>query len=88
MSDFEKFKEELPRKEKFSSSLTNRKNNDKEYERVLNVWSKFEKKRKKDFHDLYSNCDVLLLVNVFEKFRNNSLKNYGLCPSLILAHQF
>ena len=35
--DFEKFKEELPSKEKFYSSLTNRKINDKEYEYVLNV---------------------------------------------------
>ena len=38
MSDFENFKEDLPRKEKFYSSLTG-KNNDKEYEYVLNVWS-------------------------------------------------
>ena len=28
---------------------------------------------------------VLLLVDVFEKFRNNSLKNYGLCPSHYLS---
>ena len=37
MRDFEKFKEELPSKERFYSSLTDRKISDKEYENVLNV---------------------------------------------------
>ena len=37
MSNFEKFKEELPSKEKFYSSLTDRKISDKEYEHILNV---------------------------------------------------
>ena len=85
MSDFEKFKEELPSKEKFYSSLANRKINDKEYEHVLNVWNKFEMKTMKDYHDVYLKCEVLLLADVFEKFRNNSLKNYGLCPSHYLS---
>ena len=44
MSDFEKFKEELPSKEKFYSLLTGRKISDKEYEHVLNVSKKFEMK--------------------------------------------
>ena len=35
MSDFEKFREELPGKEKFYSSLTDRKITDKEYEDVI-----------------------------------------------------
>ena len=35
----------------------------------------------KDYHDLYLKCDVLLLADVFVKFRNNSLKNYIFCPS-------
>ena len=38
-------------------------------------------KAMKDCHGLYLKYDVLLLVDVFEKFRNNSLKNYCLFPS-------
>ena len=74
MSNFEKFKEELPSKEKFYSSLSGKKSSDKEYEHVLKVWSKFEMKTMTDYHDLYLKCDVLLLADFFEKFRNNSLK--------------
>ena len=42
MSDLEKFKEELPNKEKFYSFLTDRKLSVKECEHVLNVWKKFK----------------------------------------------
>ena len=42
-------------------------------------------KTMKDDIDLYLKCDVLLLANVFEKIRNNRLKNYGLCPSHYLS---
>ena len=42
-------------------------------------------KTMKDYHDLYLECDVLLLANVYEKFTNNSLKNYGLYPSHYLS---
>ena len=52
------------------------------------VWNIFETKTMKDYHDLYLKCDVLLFVDVFEKFRNNSLKNYGLCPSHYLSALF
>ena len=37
----------------------------------------------KDYHDLYLECDVLLLA-VFEKIRNNIFKKYGLFPSHVL----
>ena len=79
MSGFEKFKEELLCKKKFYTSLTDRKITDKEYDHVLNVWKKLEIKTMKNYHDLNLKCDVLLLADVFEKLRNNSLKNYGLC---------
>ena len=85
MSDFENFKEELSLKEKFYSLLTNRKLSDKEYEHVLNVWKKIEMKTMKDCHNLYLKCDVLLLADVLNKFRNNSFKNYGLFPSHYLS---
>ena len=39
----------------------------------------------KDYHDLYLKCNALLLADAFEKFRNNSLNNYGLCPSHYLS---
>ena len=39
----------------------------------------------KDYHKLYLRCDVLLLADVFEKFRNNNLKNYWLSPSHYLS---
>ena len=39
----------------------------------------------KDYYDLYLKCDVSLLGDVFEIFRNNSLKNYGLCQSHYLS---
>ena len=35
----------------------------------------------KDYHNLHLKCDILLLPDVFQKFRNNNSKNYGLCPS-------
>ena len=53
----------------------------KEYEHALNVLKKIEVKRMKEYHDLYLKSKVLLLADVFGTFRNNSLKNYGLCPS-------
>ena len=65
--------------------MTDRKITDKEFEHVLNVCNKLELKTIKDYQDLYLKCDVLLLIDVFKKFRNDSLKNYGFCPSHYLS---
>ena len=57
---------------------------DIEYEHVLEVWNTFKIKTMKDYHNLYFNvtlCDILLLVDVFEKFRFSGLKDYGFCLS-------
>ena len=37
-----------------------------------------------NYQELYLNCGVLALAEVFEDFRNNSLEKYRLCPSLYL----
>ena len=58
--------------------MTGRIITDTEYELGFNVWNKFEKKTMKDYHELYLKCDILLLGDLFEKFRKNSLKNYAL----------
>ena len=88
MSGFEKFKEELLSKESFCSSLTKRKINDKKYKHVLNIWNKSEMKTIKDYHGLNLRCDILLLADMFKTFRNNNLKNYGLCKSHYLSTKF
>ena len=51
MSSFEKFKEKLPGKKKFYSSLTGKKISSKEYEHVLKVWTKLGVQTMKDYHD-------------------------------------
>ena len=38
----------------------------------------------KDYHDLYLKCDDLLLADVFNKFRNNSLSALGLSQDAML----
>ena len=85
MSNFEKFKEKLPSKEKFYSSLAGEKVSDNEYKHAIKVWNTFQMRTMKYYHDLYLKCDVSLLTENFEKFRNNSLKSYGLCPSHYLS---
>ena len=85
IGDPEKFKEQLPSKENFYSSLIGKKISDREYYHVPKVGTIFEIKTMKDYHDLYLKCDVLLSDDAFEKFRNNSIKNYGLCPNHYLS---
>ena len=85
MNTEERFNEtKLPPKEAFYSRLSGEGITDEDYKHALNVWDVFKMKTLKDYHDLYNKTDVLLLADVFENFRNNSLKNYKLDP----AHYF
>ena len=60
--NLEKFKEQLPSKEKFPSRLAG-KIICKKYEYVIKVWNKFKMKTMKDCHNFYLKCDVLLLAD-------------------------
>ena len=42
-------------------------------------------KTKEDYHESYLQCHALFLADVFQSFRNTSLKNYGLSPSHYLS---
>ena len=85
MSNFEKFKEELTSEKRFYSLMTGKNISDKEYEHVVMVWDRFAMKKMKGYHNFYLKCDILLLADVLEKFRNSSFRNYGLCPSHYLS---
>ena len=82
MSSFKKVKENrLPDKCKFFSSLKDCGFNEKEFQRLINVWKVFKIKNLEEYHDLYLKTDVLLLCDVFEKFIKTCLEYYCLDPS-------
>ena len=53
---------------------------DEEYFRACNVWKVFDIKNLGEYQDLYLKTDVLFLCDVFEKFIDVCLKDYGLDP--------
>ena len=81
MNSFKKFSEdELPEKGKFFSSLKDSDVNEKKYKKAVNVWKVFNIKNLGEYHDLHLKTDVLLLVDLFEKFVETCLIYYRLDP--------
>ena len=70
---------ELPPIEDFSSHLSGD-CKQLEYEYAQLVWKTTKCKTFRDYHDLYLECDIRLLADVFENYRNLSMKIYGLDP--------
>ena len=73
-------KTQLPPKSEFYSKLNDEDISDSDHQHALNVWSTFNCKTIRDYHDLYLKSDLLLLADVFEnfKFRKTCLKHYNL----------
>ena len=68
----------LPSKDAFYSRLKGEWITDEDYKHAKEVWDEFEMKIFLKYHKLYNKTDVLLLVDVFENFRDVCLENYGL----------
>ena len=60
----------LPLKETFYSKLAGENITDEDYQYAHTVWKEFNIESMKDYHNLYNLPDLLLLVNIFENFRN------------------
>ncbi|XP_036146037.1 uncharacterized protein LOC118646692 [Monomorium pharaonis] len=67
--------------EAFYSLLTGKEVSDVDHKHAVNVWQRFNIKNLGEYSDLYLKTDVLLLADVFEKLRDNSIESYGLDPA-------
>ena len=85
MDSWERFNEtSLPDNKYFYSELNLEDITDKDYLHAQKVFEEFCTDIG-DYHDLYVQCDTLLLADVFEKFRNTCIDIYGLDPSYLLS---
>ena len=86
MDSQERFNEtSLPDKNAFFSKLNLEDITDKVYGHAQKVFEEFKSKNLGDYHDLDVQSDTLLLVNVFENFRNKCFKIYELDPAHFLS---
>ena len=86
MDNWERFNEtSLPRKESFYSNLNMEDIDDVDYRHGNNVINKSRLNNLGDYHDLYVESDTILLADVFENFRDMSLKEYQLDPAHFLS---
>ena len=85
MDSWERFNDtSLPDKKYFYSELNLEDITDKVYSHAQKVFEYFYTGIG-DYHDLYVQCDTLLLADVFEKFRDTCIEIYGLDPSHFLS---
>ncbi|CAB4044377.1 uncharacterized transposon-derived, partial [Paramuricea clavata] len=73
--------EGLPSKDEFYSTLYESDVSNEDYQRAQRVWSHFNMKTTRNYHDLYLETDVLLLADVFENFRRTCMESYELDPA-------
>ena len=71
---------ELPTKEAFYSKLKQSGITDKEYQQALDCWNNTGCNTIEDYMMLYLKTNVLLSVEVFEKFRDKCLECYEIDP--------
>lgn len=74
------YDQQLPSKDDFYSMLTEEGITYDSYSHAQNVWNTFKMKTMDEYHDLNLKSDILLLGDVFEKFRETCLQYYKLDP--------
>ena len=81
MGSWERFNEtSLPDKKAFYSELNLEDIIDENYAHAQKVFEELNLKNLGDYHDLYIQCDTLLLADIFENFRDKCTKIYELDP--------
>ena len=70
----------LPPQDTFYSHLTDEGISESDYSHAQKVWKAFNMDTMRQYHDRYLECDVVLLADVFEAFREMSLNFYQLDP--------
>ena len=71
----------LPPREKFISKLTGKSITIERYKELQKIWDSFGCQNLGEFLEIYLESDILMLADIFENFRNNSLKYYHLDPA-------
>ena len=89
MNSWEEFDEtSFVNKKDFYSELDLEDITDKDYADGQKVWEVSEVKNRGEYHDLYIQCDTLLLANAFENFRDKCIEIYmDLILLIFLEHQ-
>ena len=86
IDSWERFNEtSLPDKEAIYSNLNMEDIRDVDHRHAKRVFKNLSNKNLSDYHDLYVQSDTLLLADVFENFRNMSIKVYELDPAHFLS---
>lgn len=75
----------LPEQKHFFSSLTNEHITESDYRHAKKVWSIFNIKNLGEYTELYLKSDVILLADIFEKFRKACMENYKLDPAFYIT---
>ena len=86
MDSWERFNEtSLLDKKAFYSELNLEDITDKDYAHAQKVFKELKLKNLSDSHDFYVQSHTLLLVDVFENFRNKCIEIYELDPAHFLS---
>ena len=86
IDNWKKFDETtIPPQESFYSKFNLEGINDADYAHAQKVWEVFEIKNYGEYHDLCSQSDTLLLVDVLKNFRYMCLDEYRLDPAHFLT---